>query len=343
MIGYYAHHHGQGHLTRLQSIAAHLAEPVWGLSTAPAPPGWAGGWLTLEHDAAPVPDPDVAEVTASGVLHWAPLHHPGLRSRMSAVAGWIEHHRPRLMVVDVSVEIALLARLLGVPTVVVALPGRRLDRPHHLAYDSAAALLAPWPHGTHDVDWPPEWKAKAHCVGGISRFDGRATDRAPARQTDRPVRRVLVLWGSGGTAVSPSDLTAAREATPEWYWTVRSPDSPSPDLWDDLISTDVVVTHGGQNAVAEVAAARRPAVVIAQPRPFNEQQATATALNRFGVAIGLDHWPATHEWPTVLDRAAAQDANAWRQWSTGHGGADAAALLDHLVTSDPADRKRQTR
>ena len=33
VIGYYAHHHGSGHVTRMQSIAAYLDEPVWGLSS----------------------------------------------------------------------------------------------------------------------------------------------------------------------------------------------------------------------------------------------------------------------------------------------------------------------
>ena len=37
MIGYYAHHQGAGHLTRMQSIAAAMDERVWGLSSSPAP------------------------------------------------------------------------------------------------------------------------------------------------------------------------------------------------------------------------------------------------------------------------------------------------------------------
>ena len=37
VIGYYAHHQGAGHLTRMQSIAAAMDEPVWGLSSSPAP------------------------------------------------------------------------------------------------------------------------------------------------------------------------------------------------------------------------------------------------------------------------------------------------------------------
>lgn len=44
---------------------------------------------------------------------------------MAQLSGWIASERPRLLVVDVSVEVALLTVLCGVPTVVVAMPGTR--------------------------------------------------------------------------------------------------------------------------------------------------------------------------------------------------------------------------
>jgi hypothetical protein len=333
VIGWYAHHHGSGHVTRLQSVAAHLTEPVWGLSSVPAPAGWSGRWTQLARDDAPPPSAAAAtgDVTAGGVLHWAPPLHEGLGTRMAQLAGWVAQHRPRLLVVDVSVEVALLARLCGVPTVVVALPGTRLDRPHRLAYDSAEALLAPWPDGVHTRDWPASWRRKVWCVGGISRFDGRPA--APVRLGSRRARRrVLVLWGSGGRTADSDAVAAARAATPGWDWVERHPaSSPSPDLWAELCAADVVVTHAGQNAVAEVAAARRPAVVIAQARPFGEQEATAAAVSRLGAAVGLESWPPGAQWPAVLERAAALGGSGWRRWSTGDGARRAASHLEALA------------
>ena len=91
----------------------------------------------------------LADATAHDVLHWVPRHDPGLADRMAAVAGWIRRARPALVVVDVSVEIAVLGRLCGVPVVVLAMPGVRTDRTHSLAYDLADALLAPWPETAH--------------------------------------------------------------------------------------------------------------------------------------------------------------------------------------------------
>lgn len=350
MIGYYAHHQGAGHVTRLRSIAPHLGVPVWGLSSREPPAGWGPRWTVLARDDQPAPEPS-QDVTAGGVLHWAPTLHPGLADRTAQIASWVAEHRPRLLVVDVSVEVALLARLCGVPTVVVALPGTRLDRPHRLAYDSATALLAPWPSGAHEQDWPQAWRDKLRCVGGLSRFDGRAiparpTDDGPAADgpgahhpgtgmtTDGP-RRVLLLWGRGGRSVGAREVVAARAATPGWTWTERHPvTSPSTDLWADLAEADVVVCHGGQNVVAEVAAARRPAVVVAQPRPFDEQEATAQAVDRLGVAVGLPRWPETHQWPALLDRALARGGERWLDWSSGDGAARAARALTELAASE---------
>lgn len=342
MIGYYAHHQGSGHITRLQSIAAQLDEPVWGLSSLEPPSTWAGPWTRLERDDGPADvlaggtsGDALLDITAGGALHWAPLGHRGLSDRMAQLAQWVAGHRPRLLVIDVSVEVALFARLMGVPTVVVALPGRRLDRVHRLAYDSATALLAPWPEGAHTRGWPASWNEKAWCVGGISRFDGRRP--APFSATGTP-RRVLVLWGSGGRSVDPSQVAASAAATPGWVWLERDPaTSPAPDLWADLAVADVVVTHAGQNAVAEVAAARRPAVVIAQRRPFGEQEATAGALARMAIAVSRPAWPSPDEWPVLLERAVTLGGHGWGRWSTGQGAQQAASHLSRLVR-EPADR-----
>ena len=329
MIGYYAHHQGVGHLTRLQCVAAALDEPVWGLSSAPAPEGWSAGWTQLARDDDQ--DPDVVarhgDPSAHGVLHWAPRGDAGLARRSTQLTAWVAEQQPRAVVVDVSVEVSLLARLCGVPTVVVAMPGDRRDRAHRLAYDTADALLAPWPKGTHDTSWPEEWTAKAWFVGGLSRFDHlRPSPRPQTAPADGGT--VLVLWGAGGRTTTTADLAAARAATPSWTWVERSPGEPSDTpLWEDLQRADVVVTHAGQNSVAEVGAARRPAVVVAQPRPFDEQGATARQVEALGIAVGRAAWPSADAWPGLLQLALERGGAGWARWSTGHG---AAAVAAHL-------------
>lgn len=321
MIGWYVHHHGSGHRTRALQVARHLQQPVVGFSSLPAPEGWPGQWCLLPADLAEQPD----DPTAGGVLHWAPLDHAGHRRRLGLVAERLADDLTG-MVVDTSAEVTLLARLFGVPTAVMAMRGDRSDRPHRAAYDAAGLIIAPWSAAAAEPDWPRHWAAKTVHVGAISRFD--ECPPAPARATPG---RVLVVWGAGGRDTTAADIDAARATTPGWDWTVRTPQAPSPDLWVELAGADVVVTHGGQNAVAEVAAARRPAVVIAQRRPFDEQHATVRALRGVGACVALDAWPHPAQWPALLDRARELGGDRWRDWSDGEGAARAARAVEALV------------
>ncbi len=320
MIGYYVHHHGVGHLSRARAIAARLAGDVTGISSAARPAHWPGDWLQVADDApcgAAGDDP-----TAGGALHWVPLGHAGLRSRMAAVAQWLDAVRPRAVVVDVSVEVALLCRLHGVPVAVVLQPGERSDPAHDLVYRIADRLIAPWPADLHP------WRSsvdphdpRLHHVGAISRHDGRDPAVVPH---DRAASHVVVLNGAGGDPLlDGDDLVAARQATPGWRWTVlggpggRWQDDP----WPVLCSADVVVTHAGQNAVAEVAAARRPAVVVARDRPHDEQHHLVRALqadDRWPV-VALEHPPPTGAWASLLERQAGRDGQTWWTFNDGSG------------------------
>jgi hypothetical protein len=118
-----------------------------------------------------------------------PSLDPGLRSRMSRVATGIEAARPGLMVVDVSVEVTVFVRLLGVPVVVMAMPGVRTDPAHRRGYQLAEHIIAAWPQEMYDPVWLEECAPKTTFAGGISRFDGRECDNTPP--SGRP--RVLVL------------------------------------------------------------------------------------------------------------------------------------------------------
>lgn len=327
MIGYYVHHHGSGHVTRALTIARRLSSPVTGFSSLARPDGWPGEWIQLPDDRTDRP----RDADAGGVFHWAPLGHPGYGRRMAVLASWLSAERPRVMVVDVSVEVSLLARLLGVPVVVVAMRGDRTDRAHKAAYDAASALMAPWTEEHREPTWPVRWLDKTVHVGALSRFDGW---EAPPGTRTRP-DQVLVLWGAGGSEVGEEQIAAAQAATPDYRWTLRTPQHPSPDVWREMNEAAIVVTHGGQNAVAEVAAARRPAVVVAQERPHQEQLATAAALARRGVCTAVPRWPEPHHWPQLLATARERGGEGWASWNPGNGADVAARFLDRFRPEAP--------
>jgi len=324
VIGYYVHHQGRGHLHRAMAIARALGSTVVvGLSSLPRPEGWPGPWIELPRDD----DGETrVDAEARGRLHWVPERHAGLRARMAEISSWIDDVDPELMVVDVSVEVSLLARLHGVPVITIVLPGDRRDAAHELVHSVARRIVAAWPSQVRQLVRGVEESDRLVCVGAMSRFDGR--ERGPGPLGDG-TRRVVVLSGAGGSTVTPDAIESARGQSPGWEWTVLGgPGAWVDDPWDVLCAADVIVTHAGQNAIAEVAAAGRPAVVVPQPRPFDEQDLMATGL------AASARWPAivrgafpTTGWSDLLDAAACLDGDDWTGWNDGQGAARAAAVV----------------
>lgn len=305
-LGWYIHHHGRGHLTRMLAIAPHLDAEVDCLSSLPAPKGLPAGWtwtvLDCDDDGGEPIDP-----TAGGLLHWAPIGHVGHRTRLAVIAAAATAGRWEGMVVDTSVEVTLFARLLGLRTVVMTQPGHRVDRPHLLGFAAADTVLAPWARG---ILSPPHLEAlgdKVVHTGGISRFASRAGD---VPRTDD----VLLLAGAGGSSVGAAAIEDAERATGR-RWHVLGGDSGvwSDDPWEALVSAGVVVSWAGQNAVADLAAAQAPAIVVPQERPFEEQLETARALRRAGLAQVSEEWPTIEQWPALVEQASRSQPE-WERW-----------------------------
>lgn len=329
LVGFYIHHVGHGHLHRAAGLAHAVTEAgcdLAGLSSLPRPEDWPGEWIQLERDDQPVPTD--TDPTANGRLHWVPRQHPGLRSRMASISAWIARTAPSVMVVDVSVEVTLLARLHGVPVISVVLPGRRDDPAHLGGFDAADEVVGFWPGPAEAFlpGLPSRLQERVRPMGAIARFP---VNEEPA--TDN--RRVVMLLGSGGHSITESMLRVAQQQTPDWSWTVLSVQRGwSDDPWSHVLASCVVITHAGEGALAEVAAARRPAVVLPQQRPYDEQQVTAAALRAgdWPVTV-LEEWPSSG-WSSILDRTASLDGRCWEDWCDGAAGDRFAGLLTDMAS-----------
>ncbi|NKE09859.1 MULTISPECIES: glycosyltransferase [Kocuria] len=314
MIGFYAHHHGSGHMTRCRALAAELS--VTHSTAILSSRDDAEVVLPLDAPASAGLTP--AQLTAHGVLHWAPPGHRGLADRMAAIATWIQEHRPAAFHVDVSVEVAVLVRAMGVPVTVQAMPGHRPDAPHMLGYSLADAVIAAWPRWVPVPEHLAHVADRVHQVGGISRFPTGDLDLPPASST-RP--RVVIMFGTGGTD------------SPEGYWDdvvthlnlagfdciVIGGRTWVPDPRNLLERADVIITAAGQNSVADVAALGRRAVVVAQERPFQEQEATARILREAGLAVTADSVAGqvtpVRQWEHLV-REALDLRPDWHRWET---------------------------
>jgi hypothetical protein len=327
MIGYYVHHVGSGHLHRATAVARALGEPVTGFSSLPVPPDWPGPWIQLDRDDGTDNEADDhLDRTARDRLHWVPLGHRGLRSRMAEIAAWLRHVAPSVFVVDVSVEVAVLVRLHGIPVVTVAGPGERGDAAHRLGFDVADAIVGCWPPAASGMlrGAPPEVLDRVRAVGALSRFPVAAPR---ARRPGPP--RVVLLSGTGGHTFGAHDLELALKDTPDWEWTVLDGELGRwvEEPYDALLDADVAVAQAGQNALAEIAASRTPAVVVAQPRPHREQHVTAQVL-RSGTwpAVVVDQWPSG-TWADRLAEARSLDGADWASWCDGHAAGRLAATV----------------
>ncbi len=164
---------------------------------------------------------------------------------------------------------------------------------------------------------PDDLRERLVPVGALSRHPVRDGAGHAARR--RAAARSPCCSGSGGHDVSADDVRLAQEATPDWRWHVLGADRSTwvADPSAVLAGADVVVTHAGQNALAETAAARRPAVVLPQARPHDEQQTTGAVLADGWPAVVRPAWPDADEWAGVLDRAADLDPRRWAEWCDG--------------------------
>lgn len=344
-VGVYVHHHGGGHLAHATALRSVLGDRLVGFGSGPDP-GWDDRWVGLPRDDEPLQGPGV-DPTRGGAWHWAPPGHAGYAERMRVIARWISYCRPAAFLVDVSAEVTVLASLLGVRTSTVLLHGERTDRAHRAAFAAADVVVAPWPDH-HRRGWHDELGAKLVTVGFLSRFDGRL----PTRPTGDGEGRVLVVVPGGGHGFSveaiedaarvsgrPWDVvgplgpdgppqedpagptrTAGSAGTVTWHGPVADP-------WPLLCRAAVVVCTAGAGTVAEVAAARRPAVVLPQPRPFDEQFALALGLAGGAPVEVVDRWPAADRWPVLLDRVEQLDPAGWSAWHDGRGAERLAAAV----------------
>jgi hypothetical protein len=269
-------------------------------------------------------------------LHYAPLDHEGIRSRVAAITRWIDVHRPALMVIDVSVEVAMLARLASVPVVYVRLNGDRTDTPHLEAFRSAVALLAPF-HQDLEVSSTQPWiREKTRYLPGI-------TAGRPA-SVSAPERTILIVVGRGGQAGNGETFAKAARRCPQWRWRVIGPcsaphDRPSnleilgwvQDPDGEIAHSSLVVGAAGDGLVGSVLAADRPFICIAQDRPYDEQRATAQRLGEVGAALVLGGWPEPERWPLLIIDALALPPQARRKLCEPDGVRLAAEWLNGIA------------
>ncbi|MEP2371108.1 glycosyltransferase [Ilumatobacter sp.] len=324
-IGYYVHHHGAGHVARYRKIVEASGDRFVPISELTLP-----GGLRLPPDVVS----HGTDESADGALHWAPVGDHGSARRSRIFGDWLDDARPRGVVIDVSVEAALLCRLFGVATVVVRQHGVRTDGPHLMAYRSARRLLAPFPSELEHRDTPAWVTRKTEYAGFIGGGPHGPTTPPPAPSSNPGPDDVVVLWGTGGGQLSPDDAAGiVRAAGPGRVWFAGREGSRFASLgivdcgWvadvaSLLRSSPTVVASAGNNVVADAAFARCALVVVPQQRPFDEQVRHAESLDTAHAAAVVTVDGDT-DWGRAID--VARHRRGTLAQMAGSGGAASAA------------------
>ncbi|MBZ6378353.1 glycosyl transferase [Pacificimonas flava] len=335
-ILFFVHHQGRGHAQRTLAIAHELPANVRITAMTARPSLFDGFSRDLEvielpdMIGAPSRTPALYDHPTPSVMHCVPLGVAEQRRTMARIAETLDRVDPSLFVIDVSAEIALLARILSVPAVKIRMHGDRLDPGHLAAYEACAGMFAPFDEELEQPDYPDWARAKTFYSGGLCTTETPVAERAAARAAlGLPAEKqlVVVVAGGGGSGTPYAPLTMAARAAPRSEFHVLGPvhrEGHETDFanlmlhgWVDgitdwLAAADIVIANAGDNLVHEIARIGRPFLCVPEWRYFDEQVQKAEQLGRLGAAHVLNRWPGSlTAWQEEL--AAAKTIDLERQ------------------------------
>ncbi|WP_286796739.1 hypothetical protein [Psychrobacter sp. UBA6291] len=326
-LGYYAHHHGSGHCRQIDKLAALLpTEARQQLTVFTSVTSEAYTFAAIDEAQVvrlPAEDERADDVLAGRAgqnwqpasLHYSPVGNSDIQQRSHKILDTIYQRRIDLMIIDVSVEVAMLCRAASVPYLYVRLPGIRDDVPHLNAFAGALALLAPYPR-TLESTKTPEWiSQKTLYLDFINTQQKNAqtyqdfikdlmqliTDKKALslmlndKDKDTPTI-VTVIKGYGGHQAIDAKLPELRQLLPYAFIISLGPIDEDKRHYVDIAAevsnvtpsiehSDYLLMACGLNAVAQAYDYATPLVVLPDDRPHQEQEVMAEALIAQGRAL----------------------------------------------------------
>lgn len=331
-LGYYAHHHGSGHCRQIDKLAALLpAEARQQLTVFTSVTSDTYTFAAIDEGRIvrlPAEDERADDVLAGRAgqywqpasLHYSPVGNSDIQQRSHKILDTIHQRHIDLMVVDVSVEVAMLCRAASVPYLYVRLPGIRDDEPHLNALAGALALLAPYPR-TLESAMTPDWLAKKTLYLDFINTEQRnaqnyqdfikdliqlTTDEealSSMLEGKNTPTIVTVIKGYGGHQAIDAKLPELRQLLPHAFIISLGPIDDDKrhyvDIAADVNDVTPFIEHSnyllmacGLNAVAQAYDYATPLVVLPDDRPHQEQEVMAEVLIAQGRALSWQQFKA---------------------------------------------------
>lgn len=331
-IGYYVHHHGTGHMRRALAVIAHIPHRVILFASAEAPTKLPSNvtFVKLDDDAI-----EGFEQPSNSLLMYSP-YSPSILKRYDQILQAIIAFGIKTMYVDVSLEVALFCKTLGLTVGHNVMIGERDDSRHDFLYSLCDFYLSD--------DTPLLSSAsRRHAITNLTQLGG--ISRYPVAQP-RPlqsIKNVLVTVSPKSQVSLIEDVQNAARHYPAIEWHVigqAGTVSDTPNLVihgavDDpktyYEQADVVIGAGGHNTIMDVASFGKPFVCIPEARPYNEQVSAANALRDNGLAVVKDGWPKADEWDEIFSQLRSVDIQAFQSIVDDNAAGKAAAIISEYV------------
>jgi len=334
-IGYYAHHHGSGHCRQADKLAALLpasSRKNFMVFTSLALDAYAFNTVAKSQIVRLNPEDEREDDVLLGragqhwqpaSLHYSPVGNSDIQTRSWQILNAIQEHDIDLMIIDVSVEVAMLCRAASVPYLYVRLAGIRDDTPHLNAFAGALGLLAPYPKTleaaeTNDwlkqktlyLDFLPDKNSKSISYNEfIASFANLTDDNERNKVSSKLTRQfnisenskqkpkiITVIKGYGGHEAIDAKLPELRAMQLKALIISLGPIADDKRAYVDiatqvvdvspfLMHSDLLIMACGLNGIAQAYHHETPLVVLPDERPHREQEVMAAALIAQGRAL----------------------------------------------------------
>ena len=295
MIGYYAHQHGSGHCRYGELLANYFRDDLTVFTSYDYQFSEGVHYIKLEDENPDGSTCQQNQVEPPYYLHYSPVGQKSIQKRSLQLLQGIIDRNIKLLIVDVSAEIAALARSSSIPYAYIKLPGNRGDKGHLAAFQGAVFIIAYYPENFEDPG-TPEWVRNKTIYLG---FQSRNTS-SPGFRTAEKIDNLTVISGKGGNENLRKSLPAIVRRFRNATITVlgefeRQPEFPNvqykgfvEDINAYLSHSDLIVANCGMNTVSEIVRLKKPFLAIPEKRPFKEQTSMAFHLVQNGLALDIE-------------------------------------------------------
>ena len=309
-IFYFVHAHGSGHRATFNMLYPALA--IFFKVIAITTNNEISGYLQKKHNVQVLelppkypPGYEIPEHTFSKAFEVTPYAvEPAGRAK--ALAEAIEHYKPKALYCDGVPELAIMVRGMGVPVILVHLPGKVTNDPTQVfAHELADHIVAHFPSSLEQEYYP--FASKTYYSGYISQYAGCELKRSDLSD----INNITILLGYDNYDESVlKNITKDQKTKFTIVGNKRDYDLDKNCLLLGLVKNireaiagEVVISAAGQNTVGELLSLGKRLILLPEPRPYDEQVVHAEVLANQNVALLAQETFSAEQWQEVLHRA----------------------------------------